>query len=78
MTLYYLSEMIRRCKEAHKEAYIVLSTEEWGNVIQYISSFQVVPATQDRPAFFWYEDYMVLTPMSEWFLYRVKTITKSL
>ena len=41
---------------------VVLSLDEWEALRRLISSDQVVAATADQPAFFWFRDKRVVTP----------------
>jgi hypothetical protein len=44
---------------------IVVSPDQWRELVYQVSPFQIIAATPERPAWFWFRDRRVVTPASK-------------
>ena len=59
MTLTDLHALVSQYRQ---KEHIIISDVEWNQVIVFIAPYQIVPATADRPAYFWFLDKRIVTP----------------
>jgi len=66
MTLHEVATRIMTLRDPL--ACLVLPANEWGEAAQYVHPTQIIPATVDRPAYFWCLDHRVMTPATARYL----------